>query len=150
MKNITVYNDDLYTFINNNLEDIKNWLHDDEEPQTDENIQAYAQYYINDDFEQLNILLNAYDEKHTNAKYIVVGSLGLWYGRRAIKNASFTSLKNAVFKCFEDVNTVYFFNNAATIQIDAAHHDGVNRFKIYKLVNGRRKAIKYIDLYNNF
>ena len=150
MKNITIYNDDVIQFIEDNTENIKNWLHDDDEPETEENIQAYAQYYIDDDLEQLDILLTAYDEKNTNAKYIIDGCLGLWYGCRKIKNTYFTSLKNAVFKCFEDINKVYFLNNNTTIQIESHHHDGCNNFKIYKLVNGKRKAIKYIDLYNNF
>lgn len=149
MKNITIYNDDICEYIDKYSDDIKNALHDDDMQINDENIQYYASFYIADDLIQLKELLKAYDEQNNNSKYIVVGSLGLWYGRRKIK-ATFTSLHNAIFKCFEDVNKVYFYNNAATIQIDANHHDGCNNFKIYKLVNGKRRAIKYLDMYNNF
>lgn len=145
MKKYTIYNDDISDYINDNLQMIKESLIDNDIAINDDNIYKEATNYIDDDYRNFIYCLNEYDNKNKYDYILCVASLGLWYGRRAASKA-FKDLKTAITFCFEDYNKVYFDKVNTTIKADAIHHDGTNIFTFYKVVNGKRKAIKYNDI----
>lgn len=146
-KNIIIYSDDLNEYIENNNDVIIDYLNDNELSVNYTNKAEAAASLIDEDWLELADAIKRFDNKIKYNKIYVEASLGLWYGR--IKaHGSFTSLFNAVYKCCEDSNTFYFKNNNTTLQLDAIHHDGGNCFKFYKVVNGRKHAIKINEFWN--
>lgn len=145
MKTI-IYNDDIYNYIEENKPYIIDALKDYEISVNYENIKAEAASMIEADADQLKEFLKKYDSDNKN-KILVTASLGLWYGKREGKKA-FNGLSDIFFNFCEDYNKVYFKTASSTLTLEAAHHDGVNVFKFYKLVNGKKRAIKYNEFIN--
>ena len=143
MKKI-IYTDDVYTYMNNNTDSILEYLNDNEIEPHPNNKEDAALQLMDDDYLHLTDLINNFDKTNNN-KILVCGVLSLWYGSIKVKK-NFDSLFNAVFKCYEDVNEFYFLDNKSTLTLNAAHHDGVNTFKFYKVVNGKKRAITFNDL----
>ena len=143
-KNI-IFNDDIQNLIDNDKNIIIDYLNDYDININDVNIRSAADDIIKNEYDDLVAALNAYDKK-TKYNYIFVdGDLGLWYGRRhATRN--FKTLKDAIMFCFEDQNIVFYEKRNTTISLQAVHHDGCNIFKYYKVVNGKKRAIRFHDL----
>lgn len=142
---ITIYNDDIYEFIQKNEEYLKIQLKDNDEKISDENIEKAAEFLIDDDAMILRDYIKIFDEYAKYNKIIVIADLGLWYGRRKASK-KFDSLFHAFYACIEDNNHVYFKNKNATLQLSATHHDGCNNFKFYKIINNKKYAIKIDEL----
>lgn len=138
------YYDDVNQYITENKQILIDEITENNTAATDENIYQLAAERINDINIMLNSCLREYDAKHDN-KIIVVASLGLWYGRREATKI-FNNLYDAFYSCVYDVNYLYFKNINSTMNLKSAHHDGVNYYKFYKLVNGKKYAIKLNDL----
>lgn len=64
---------------------------------------------------------------------VITGTLGLWNGRRKIEFVREDNLKDAFWRCAEDMDEVKIYDNNGVIEIVAYHHDGYNRFYIYQL-----------------
>ena len=140
-----IYDDDAYKIIEKYKADIRQAVKDNNETPDAETIQAEAQAWINADYQNLCDDVTRFDETTQAQKIYVVASLGLWYGRRRA-SATFTSLYAALHRCFEDYNTLYFKDKRSRLVLKAYHHDGVNIFKFYKIINGKKYAIKYGDI----
>jgi len=100
---------------------------------------------LNDFGDDLEDAVKNYDNKSKYDCVLVVANLGLWYGRRQAQK-TFKNLYTALQTCAEQENKVYFDNKKTTLKLNAYHHDGINLFKFYKVVNGRKYAIKYNNL----
>lgn len=87
--------------------------------------------------------------KYNNNKCVIVGSLGLWNGRRGIVPTVCESVSKAIEKCFdgnfEKYVTVKQVNGH--LEVTVAHHDGTNYFSIH-LLNEKGKATENGDLSN--
>lgn len=147
-KQIIIYNDDICEYIKNNENFLINELKNNDDDVNESNIYEAAHMFINDDYDALCEYIKEFDKKNNN-KILVCACLGLWYGKRQVK-AKFNNLHDALINCYEDVNKVFFTNKKSTLNIEAAHHDGLNIFKFYKLVNGKKRAINYDDLIANY
>lgn len=122
---------------------------ENDDAQTEDAIINGAYDLIGFDFDELEDKIHTYDK---NAKYdciLCVADLGLWYGRRKAQK-HFKNLYSAFHACTEDTNKVYFKRNNSAMILNAAHHDGTNIFKFYKIVNGKRKAVNYKDFILNY
>ena len=141
-----IYNSDLYAFIENNRKYIIDCLINNEiDPQPNE-IENCAIDLLQDEYDNLLSCIKEYDAKNSFDYIMVVGSLGLWNGRRPIK-AKTNTLYNAFTRCMSyDNQLIYFKNKANTLTIEDNHHDGTNVYRLYKVVNGKKCAIKYNDL----
>lgn len=146
-KETVIYNSDIYEYMLNNDDAIIQYLNDygiDPLPNAKEDA---AIQLIDDDYLLLTQLINNFDKKVKYQKIYVDATLGLWRG--TVKtNATFKTLFNAIFKCLEDVNKVYFKKQNSALTIEASHHDGTNIFKFYKVVGGKKYAINQKDLLN--
>ena len=108
-------------------------------------IEDCASEFIDADLYFFKELIKSYDSKHNN-KIFVVADFGLWYGRRA-GYKEYNSLYEAIFNdILQDTNIIYYSDKRQTLKIDSSHHDGVNHYKLYKLVNNKKYAIKYNEL----
>ena len=143
---MSIYNDNLYEYIDNYKNDILATLKDYDIEATEKNIITEAQSCIDSDYEYLKDILIHFD-RIENKKIFVCGVLGLWNSKPNVKKV-FNSLYSAVVFCLQDINELYFKKNNTTLQLSAAHHDGINTFKFYKLIKGKKYAIKYDDIYN--
>lgn len=142
-----LYMSDVYAYIDLYKKDIINTLIDYKiDPQPNE-IEDEAQFMIDNDYDEMITLINTYDYKIKYDYIEVVYSLGLWYGRRQGKTR-FKTLKEAIEAGSYDINIIYFKNNRSTLTKDAAHHDGSNSYKYYKVIKGKRYAIKSDELLN--
>lgn len=143
---IVLYNDDLFTYIEENKEDIIASIKEEDVYPTEKAIEEEAQAWINADWDYFKDAICDWDEVIPYDYILIEADLGLWYGRRKFK-AKTASLYEAITKASEDYNLLYFKNRRATLSLKAAHHDGVNNFKFYKVKNNKKRAIKYSDLY---
>ena len=142
-KTILIYTNDLYAYQKLNINDILEYLQDSGIDPTPNAIEDAAGELIDNDYLYLADLVKNYDKQNNNKIY-VKASLGLWRGRvngwRVYDN-----LFIALFDNIQDINAVYFESKKTTLTLAASHHDGDNYFKFYKLVNGKKYAIKTED-----
>lgn len=147
-KTITIYNDDLCAYIDAYNDDIIASLKDNDADINDNNIFEEARRMTDADFDDLRYSLGRFD-KNNNCNVYASASLGLWYGR-VQAHRIFANLQDAVQSCFEDVNAVYFDNKRCTLTLRATHHDGENIIKFYKIIQGKKRAITYADIYGGY
>ena len=146
MKKQIIFNDSISDYIDNYKSDILDFLQlNDIESQPCE-IESAAQELINCDWMDLLDNISIFDNLN-NCDVVIRGSLGLWYGRRKVK-ARFNSLYAAIVSAFHDSNILFVNNSRCTLSLEAYHHDGCNKYKFYKVINGKEKAITINDLYN--
>ena len=144
---IKIYDDNIIDYVYNYKKDIIASLKDNDIIVNDENIQAEAQAWIDSDAEYLKEIITHYDNYYDNNIIYIDASLGLWYGRKKA-HKTVTSLYSGIFSLIQDVNTLYFMRKNGALTLKAIHHDGVNYFKFYRIVDGKKYAIKYDDIYN--
>lgn len=142
-KKIVVFTDDIYDYMQNNKNDILNYLSDNDIDATPDNIEDGASELLQCDYDYFTDLINNFD-LGTYDKILVIYSLGLWNGTRN-GCAYCKTLSEAIQKASEDINEVYFNNKNSTLSMNACHHDGENNYKFYKIVNGKKYAIKYAE-----
>ena len=137
--------DDTYAYIDIYRRDILEYLAEyDIDPMPD-NIEDAALEMISADIETIKESIKNFDTKN-NYKIYVAASLGLWRGV-VHGHAVYNNLYDAIFNQAQDINILYFKDKRSALTLDASHHDGTNNFKFYKVVNGKRYAIKYNDLF---
>lgn len=112
----------------------------------DDAITEQATAEISEQYDEIKNAVKSFDNKKQYNKIYCVASLGLWSGRKRCTGCA-ASLEKAMFYLFEDQNKVFFKNKNSTLTLEAIHHDGANIFKFYKVVNGKKCAIKYNDIY---
>lgn len=73
-----------------------------------------------------------YSKKNTEC--VVIGDIGLWYGRRDTIPTKFDNLVDAINKCCYNVEMVKVtLKTDGHIEVIGVHHDGKNYFEIYLL-----------------
>lgn len=144
-KEYILYSDDILYYIDNFMDDIKESLNYYEIEINNHNIATEAATQINNLYEDLLSCLRMFDNLTYYNKICVCADLGLWYGRRTASK-TFNNLVDAVRYCAEDLNKLYFKDNKQTLTLNASHHDGTNIFKFYKIVDGKKYAIKCNDV----
>ena len=68
-----------------------------------------------------------------NTECVVLGSLGLWYGRRDIIPTRENTLADAIKKCVSGCDYTCVKIVDGHIEVKAIHHDGTNEFEIHIL-----------------
>lgn len=147
MQKLTIYNDDINEYVTDNKQFIINSLNELELTINDENITAEAATMIDNDGDELKQMIMSYDKTNKYDCVLCVADLGLWYGRRKASK-HFKTLYDAFYTCVYDTNKVYFNKANQTLKLQACHHDGVNYYKFYKVINGKKYAINYNDFIN--
>ena len=109
---------------------------EDNRPISKEGSEEYYERFSN--WEEMN-----WDDFMSNLKYstsnrecVVVGSVGLWFGRREIEAKRFDDLIDAINACIGSCDYIYIYKVNGYLEISAVHHDGTNSFEIH-LLNDR-------------
>jgi len=136
---IVLYNSDVCDYIDNNKKYVNEYMQEN----NIKDIYTAAYNLIDIDYYYLKDLLNSY----CCARIRVFARLGLWYGIQTGRK-DFRSLIAAFYHCCDGYDSIkiYFKNKNSTMTIEARHHDGVNLFKCYKVIKGKKYAIKYSDI----
>lgn len=87
--------------------------------------------YLNSEWTDL--LDNIKYSKYGNTPCVVVGTLGLWNGRKDIYPTKCDDLVSAINKCAGSASNVIVTLNNGCIEVNAIHHDGTNCFEIHLL-----------------
>ncbi len=87
--------------------------------------------YLNTEWTDL--LDNIKYSKYGNTPCVVVGTLGLWNGRKDIYPTKCDDLVSAINKCAGSASNVIVTLNNGCIEVNAIHHDGTNCFEIHLL-----------------
>ena len=64
---------------------------------------------------------------------LVIGDLGLWYGRPSIEPLACEDIESAIRKCANNMDYVIVKQVNGHIEVTGIHHDGSNNFEIYIL-----------------
>lgn len=87
--------------------------------------------YLNSEWTDL--LDNIKYSKYGNIPCVVVGTLGLWNGRKDIYPTKCDDLVSAINKCAGSATNVIVTLNNGCIEVNAIHLDGTNCFEIHLL-----------------
>lgn len=139
-----LYSDNCYTY-----EDFKMYLNEykDEDwcdwEDTDEDFYRWESLQLEQDLDDL--LCNLKYTKANNQQCLIVGRLGLWYGKRDIESTHCYNLCDAIKKCISGDCIVKRIERVGnSVEIDTAHHDGYNCFTIFILSDkGEDRYAKY-------
>ena len=71
--------------------------------------------------------------KEANVPVLVTGKLGLWDGTHTIVPVRVENLVSAIQKCANSADNIKVEADCGVIHVYAYHHDGTNKFDIYKL-----------------
>jgi hypothetical protein len=83
-----------------------------------------------------DFLLNLEGSKTNKSYYwIITGKLGLWDGVKDIRPVKCDTLKEAILKCVEGLDSIKVEKKSNVIYITGVHHDGQNCFEIRALSN---------------
>lgn len=86
-------------------------------------------------------LFDNLEKNKNNTECVVLGSLGLWYGRRDIIPTRENTLANAIKKCVGGCDYTCIKIVDGHIEVKAIHHDGTNEFEIHILNKLGQKTI---------
>lgn len=138
MKRNIIISDDLYTQFDVNDEllkqEVKEQIEEFGPPSVDYHGDEFLdmlQEWVDIDWDTFGCLINT-KEYNTN-NYLVIAGLDLWDGMRHGFGV-FEGLKNTLFKCFEDYNTIYR-DDDNNLCVSAVHHDGRNEFTMKLLTD---------------
>ena len=97
-----------------------------------------SDFFINWIYEEISMCWNDLMDEirfniDINQPCVVVGTLGLWNGNPDIIPTRFNNLEDAIISCVEKCDYITIEENDGIISIRATHHDGTNKFEIYKL-----------------
>ena len=113
---------------------------DSENDITNDLIYEQLMFRKNEDCFEFISSVEQYDNK-VNATFTIVGSLGLLDGRKEIIPVTTNSLANAIDKIIDnssfDCDIVIKETPQGRMLIDVYHHDGVNKFAIYRKDKGK-------------
>lgn len=81
-------------------------------------------------FDYDDLLSNIKHCVYNRQKWVAEGTLGLWNGQREIVPKVFDSLFEAIIACTHKCDYIKITKNHSTIEVEATHHDGTNRFTL--------------------
>jgi hypothetical protein len=142
IKNATLYND-----YNYNVEDYRDAYLDHCDANgidvEDEVPMEFIQNMLDDEW--FNLLYDILENNPYNEDCVVLGSLGLWNGKKQIVPTREKALVDAIKNCCRgcDYNRIDIVDGH--IEVKSVHHDGTNVFEIHVLNELGRKSI-YPDL----
>lgn len=95
---------------------------------TDEEIDMFIEDTKRDELDNFIEEFKWYLDRYT---FIAAGTLGLWYGdvpcNTIVKNI------NDFDRLMQDADNIRIVDNKGHLQVEAHHHDGVNKFELRKL-----------------
>ena len=118
---------------------------------TDDLIYEELMFRKNEDCYEFLSCVEQYDKK-VNATFTIVGTLGLWNGKKQIIPYTTNSLAKAIDKIIDntsvDCDVVIKETPRGKMIIEAYHHDGVNKFAIYRKDKGKYylKNLNFFDI----
>ena len=77
-----------------------------------------------------DLLSNIKHCAYNRQKWAVEGTLGLWNGRKDIVPVVFDNLLEAISACVHNCDYIKITKYYSTIEVEAIHHDGTNRFTL--------------------
>lgn len=85
--------------------------------------------------EEYNNVLQDIKDSDKTGNYIIVGSLGLWIGRRTILPVGvFNTPYEAIMECCGSCDDLKIYTEPYNkLLVKTIHHDGVNKFEIRQL-----------------
>ena len=80
-------------------------------------------------------MLEEIEDSNITGNYIILGTLGLWIGRRTILPVGvFNTPYEAIMRCCGDSDILRIFTEPYNkLTVECCHHDGVNKFEIKQL-----------------
>lgn len=125
------------------------WCNDnDRKPGTKESQSFYNYIYSSLDIDWDDLIGNIKYDNDCQEECVVLGTLGLWFGRYEINAKKFYGLKDAINACAKNIDYIIIKEENGVIYVDAIHHDGRNTFEIHKL-NKKGKSIQTEEKLNN-
>ena len=120
--------DDRHVIWSNYALDYDDWREDleDQYPELTEEQRIELMYeinsiYLDDERENLNIQLGQ--------PIIVIGDLGLWYGRRmGYKEIDSGNIRDCLYSGRDDDYATWYVDKLGDLRCDAIHHDGTNHY----------------------
>lgn len=146
IKNVTLYNDYDY-----NVEDYRDAYLDHCDANgidvEDEVPMEFIQNMLDDDW--FDLFDNLLDSNIYNDECVVIGSLGLWHGRKQIVPTREKTLMDAIKNCCRgcDYNRIDIVDGH--IEVTSVHHDGTNVLEIHVL-NKRGRNTMEADLTKSY
>lgn len=96
-----------------------------------EDSEDYFSYMADESAFNYNLFLSNISHcVYNRQKWAVEGTLGLWNGQKDIVPKVFDSLFEAITACTHRCDYIKITKNNSTIEVEAAHHDGTNRFTL--------------------
>lgn len=142
MKKI-IFDSDIYNYIDNYKKDLINNLIDNDIEPTPNNIEDLAISEINNNYIDIKNAFKSFDNNYKYDSVAIVGVLNLWNGTKKVK-IKYNNLNAALININKYDNfIIYFDKKNGALSIDVYHHDGVNNFKFYIVVNGKKRAFTY-------
>lgn len=89
-----------------------------------------AEYHV---YDWDDLKSNLKHSKEANAPVLITGKLGLWDGIHTIYPMKWNSLIGAIQRCANSADNIKVEADCGVIHVYAYHHDGINKFDIYKL-----------------
>ena len=141
-------------FESNDYEGFEAYMADEfnevEIPISEQGSEEYYERYSNWEEMNWNDFMANLKYSTSNKDCVVVGSVGLWNGRRDIKPKRFDTLIDAINACVSggyDMH-IYIYKVNGHIEVSIAHHDGIHYFEIYLLNDKGVRASERADLSN--
>lgn len=76
---------------------------------------------------------NLEHSENNDTPCVILGTLGLWSGRKTIVPVVCVDLQTAINKCIASNDYVSIKQNCGHLEVNSVHHDGTNTFEIYLL-----------------
>lgn len=127
---------------NSYLEDYKDHLEERNMTEKELPLGEYISDCILSDWENFCIDL---EHCENNVECVIVGTLGLWNGRKTIIPTKCKTIDSAISKCVGGSDYVTIRQINGHIELECSHHDSTNTFHIY-LLNDKGINTKRGDL----
>lgn len=106
-------------------------------------------HYKDDEDNDIDVLIDDFNDqiKHADKEhegYLIVGTLGLWNGKKDIYPEYYSDLTKAYQKCINSADDVIVKLIDGALEISAMHHDGTNGLYIKALT---RKGAEVMSSY---
>ena len=129
----------LYNDYDYNLDDWREgyaeWAEDNEVMVSgDDDSKLYDWIHSQMEMDWEDLMTNIKYSKIANSECVVIGDIGLWYGRRDTIPTRVSDLGEAIKKCCYNVEMIKVtLKTDGHIEVIGVHHDGTNYFEIYLL-----------------
>lgn len=112
-------------------------------------------HYKDDEDNDIDILIDDFNEQLEKADkehqgFLIVGTLGLWHGKKDIYPEYCSDLMEAYNKCIKSADDVIVKLIDGALEVSAMHHDGTNTLYIKALSrNGAQIAESFFEGYED-